>query len=157
MRWWWDSTDDWQVWYAVYSILLTSAAGVTAAVSISAVSNGASARRAGLGAALTVIAVFATLFAWALPLWMLSIGIGYGVFAMSAPEHRRHLALLAAAQIAGVAVLIAGESLGVGPSDEWGSHPIAGTAAIMTTSLLTVAALIQISHGPQRSAASPGD
>ena len=101
-----------------------------------------------------MIAVFSTLVAWALPFWMLSIGIGYGVFAMSAPEHRRDLALLAVAQLAGVAVLLAGESLGVGPSDEWGDHPVAVTAAVMTTSLLTVVALIPTIRRPQRSASA---
>ena len=101
-----------------------------------------------------MIAVFSTLVAWALPFWMLSIGIGYGVFAMSAPQHRRDLAFLAVAQLAGVAVLLAGESLGVGPSDEWGDHPVAAVAAIMTTSLLTVLALISTIRRQQHSASA---
>jgi hypothetical protein len=154
LRWWWDSTDDWESWYAVYVILLTSAAGATAAASISTVWNDSRGRMARLGAALTVIAVFSTLAAWALPFWMLLIGIGYGVFAMVVPEHRRHLAPLAVAQLAGVATLFVGESLGVGPSDEWDTHPVAVTAAVMTTSLLTVVALLPNTRRPKQLASA---
>ena len=85
---------------------------------------------------------------------MLSIGIGYGVFAMPARQHRRDLALLALAQLAGVAILFVGESLGVGPSDEWDDHPVAVIAAIMTTSLLTVLALIPTIRRQQHSASA---
>ena len=143
---WWDPTDGWRLWYGVYSLLLGCAAAMTAAAAISAAWRGSRARMETAGVALTFVAVCTTVIAWALPLWMLSIALGFGVFAIEAPEHRRGLGLLAVAQLTGLAVMLAGEAVGVGPSDEWGNHPVAGSVAITTTALLTTAALILLAR-----------
>ena len=148
---WWDTPDDLRLWYGIYSLLLGSAAAVTAATAVSAAWRGSTNSMETPGVAFTGIAVCTTVVAWALPLWMLSIAIGYGVFAIETPKQRRGLALLALAQLAGLAVMLAGESVGVGPSDEWGDHPVAGSAAVTITALLTTGALIMLARGPRRS------
>ena len=86
---WWDTTDDWRLWYGIYSLLLGSAAALTAASAISAAWRGSTESMETPGVALTGIAVCTTVIAWALPLWMLSIAIGYVVFATEAPKQRR--------------------------------------------------------------------
>jgi hypothetical protein len=154
---WWDTPDDWRLWYGIYSLLLGSAAAVTAATAVSAAWRGSTTSMETPGVAFTAIAVCTTVVAWALPLWMVSIAGGYGVFAREAPKQRPGLALLALAQLAGLAVLVAGESLGVGPSNEGGDHPAATSAAITITALLTTAALIQLARGPRRSPSATAD
>ena len=149
---WWETIDDWRLWYGIYTLLLGSAAALTAATAISATWRGSTERMKTPGVALTGIAVCTTVIAWALPLWMVSIALGYSVLAIEFPRQRRRLGLLAFAQVAGVAVMLAGNAARLGPSDEWGDHPMAGSAAVTTTALLTVAALILLARSPRRSA-----
>ena len=148
---WWDPADSWRLSYGIYSLLLGSAAALTAATAISAAWRGSTASMETAGVALTAFAVCTTVVAWALPIWMFSIAIGYGVFAIEAPKQRRGLGLLALAELAGLAVLLAGNAADVGPSDEWGDHPVAGSAAITTTALMTTGALILLARGQRRS------
>jgi hypothetical protein len=149
---WWEATDDWGLWYGIYSLLLGSAAALTAATAVSANWRGSTERMETLGVVLTGVAVCTTVIAWALPFWMLSIAVGYSVFAIEFPRQRRRLGLLAFAQVAGVAVLLAGNAARLGRSDEWGDHPVAGSASVATTALLTVAALILLARSPRRPA-----
>ena len=46
--------------------------------------------------------------------------------------------------------MLVGKAARLGPSDEWGDHPVAGSAAVTTTALLTVGALILLARGPRR-------
>jgi hypothetical protein len=159
---WWINTDDWLAFYTgsslvllssytVYSLVLLSAAAVTAAVSISVSRNALSAPVARLGVALTVIGVCTTIVAWALPFWMGSIALGYGVLAIGVPKHRRGLASLAVAQLLGLITVVVGTSVGIGTLDEWGDHPVAQSAGLATAALLTIGSLVLLTSDARRS------
>ena len=144
--WWIRNDDHWQIGYGIFSLLLSTAAALTAGASIRLASNGSWGPVALLGAALTVIGVCSTLIAWASPVWMLGLGIGFGVFAIGAPEHRRVLARLAAAQFAGLAIVVAGEAVGVGAPYEQGTHLVTQAAGLVIAGLLTARASVLLAR-----------
>lgn len=96
----------------------------------------------GLGCALAVVA------AWALPAWMTLLGVGFAVVAAASdPSRRRALALLAAGQLAGIAVLIAAIKAEVGQPDDYGDYPAAGGIAVIVVAAVTIIALAEWHQG----------
>jgi len=149
------NTDDtsWQLAYGVFSIALLVGAVLT--VAAGAVITGGSDRPrlriaglivGGLGCALAVVA-------WALPVWMTLLGVGFAVVAVAAgPAPRRALALLAAAQLIGVLVLIVAIEAEVGAPDEYGDYPVAAGTAVMFVAVVTIVALITLTRSGRRPA-----
>ena len=148
------NADDWQVWYAAYTLCLMAAAAATAAIAFIVAGKDVRGSVAWVGVAVTTIAVATTMVAWALPFWMSSIALGYAVLAIGVPAHRRGLAALAGAQLAGVLAVLVGEAVGIGTPDKWGDHPIAGAIGIMTVPVLTIAALVLLISDAHRSSSA---
>jgi hypothetical protein len=150
----WNNAADWQMWYAAYTLILIAAVAVTAAIALSVARNGLRGPVAWVGVAATVIAVGTATVAWALPFWMGSIALGYAVLAIGVSKHRRGLAALAVAQLAGVLAVLVGEAVGIGTPDEWGDHPIAQLIGMMTVAVLTIGSLVVLLSDARRSSSA---
>lgn len=100
-----------------------------------------------VGLVVSGLGVATALVAWALPLWMTVLGAGFAVLAVaSRPGERRALALLAAGQLAGLAVMFAVIAAEVGRRDEYGDYPAAGGIAVGVTAAMTIIALSQLTR-----------
>jgi hypothetical protein len=129
---------DWELTYMVFSLALL--VGAVASVRVAALATRQSGRPRLRMAGLVVSSVgcAAALVAWAFPLWMTVLGVGFAMVAVSSGRRqRRALALLAAGQLVGMAVMFAGIAAEVGSRDEWGDYPASATkdARVTTTSL----------------------
>lgn len=98
------------------------------------------------GFAVTGLGVLSTIVAWALPLWMTLLGVGFVLLALAArPQDRRPLIVLAASHALGIVALTVGTVAEVGERDEWGDYPLAGGVALIVTAALTLIALVDFS------------
>jgi hypothetical protein len=154
-----DYGEAWEAPYIVFVLALVVGATLTIAVGAEAtvVSTRPKLRMAGLAvSALGVVASFAV--AWALPLWMTILGAGFALLAAAAgPAQRRPLAVLAAGQLAGIAVLIAGLEIGIGRADEYGDHPLAGGVALVVVAATAIVALMSLTFERRTVTASPAE
>jgi hypothetical protein len=101
------------------------------------------------GLIVSAVGVAATLVAWALPLWMTLLGVGFAMVAVaSAPRERRVVTLLAAGQLIGMAALFVAIAAEVGEPDSYGDYPAAGGIALIVTAVLTIAALVELTRSP---------
>lgn len=143
-----DSGDDWEVSYMVFSLALAAGVALTLALAARATQGSARPRLravglgvAGLGGALAFVG------AWALPVWMTVLGLGFAGIALAcAPGRRRAVGLLAAAQLVGLVVLYAGLIAEIGREDS-GDHPVPGGIALVLTAALVIAGLLEVRKG----------
>ncbi len=80
--------------------------------------------------------------AWALPLWMTLIAVSLVLFAVAAPpDMRPRLGIVAAAQIAGMAVMYVAVIAEVGRQDSYGDYPAAFGVGLVVTAVLSALGL----------------
>jgi hypothetical protein len=152
-----DFGDGWGFPYALFAVAL--ALGATLSLAVAAEATRGSARRRLRMAGLAVCALGAVasfVGAWALPLWMTILGAGFALLAASAEAaHRRPLVLLAAGQLAGIAVLIAGIEAELGRADEYGDYPLAAGIAVLVAAVTAIVALVGLTFDRRAVTAAP--
>jgi hypothetical protein len=140
-----ESGDDWEVRYSIFaiSLMLGSILTVGAVVAVTRRSERPALRSIGL--VVCGLGVVTTFVAWALPLWMTVLAIGFAFVAASGSgASRRAVASLAVAQLLGMAAMFVGIAAEVGPIDEYGDHPAAFGIGLVVTALGTLVSLFQI-------------
>jgi MFS family permease len=145
-----ESGDDWEGPYMLFTVTLLVGAvlAVVAAAWLSRQGGRRRLRTAGL--IVSGVGVAATIVAWALPLWMTVLGIGFAMIAVaSGPRERRAVAVLAAGQLVGLVALFIGIAAEVGDPDSYGDYPAAGGIALIVTAFLTIAAMVQLTRTPE--------
>lgn len=138
-----DGDDDWEVPYLLFTIALMSGSAISAGIArwITLQSQHPWRRRAGL--LVSAVGVLATFVAWALPLWMALLGVGFALLAFaSTGDQRRPLALLGGAHLLGIVALIASIEAEVGPRDEYGDYPAAAGIALVVTAAAMIGGLV---------------
>jgi hypothetical protein len=149
----WEFTDSdgdgWEGPYLVLTIGLIVGATLSVMAAAWMTQQGGRRRLRTAGLIVSALGVAATLVAWALPLWMTVLGVGFAMVAVaSAPRERRVVGLLAAGQLVGMAALFAGIAAKVGEPDSYGDYPAAGGIALIVTAALTIAALVELTRTP---------
>lgn len=142
-----DYGDGWALPYAVFMLALVVGAALTIAVSAQATRESPRPRLRMAGLAVSALGAVASFVgAWALPLWMTILGVGFAMLAAAAhPAQRRPLALLAAGQLVGIAVLTVGIEAQLGRVDEHGDYPLAGGIAVLLVAATAIVALLSLS------------
>ena len=150
-----DTGDGWEVPYLIFTIALFLGALLTlAAVSQVSQHDGRSPMRV-IGLVVGVVGLLSTLVVWALPLWMTLLAAGYALFAISGLRPwRRSVALLAVAQVLGMAAMFVGIAAEVGRRDEYGDYPAAFGIGIVVTAAATVVSLYQLDRTSASAASS---
>ena len=140
-----DDGDDWELSYGIFTVALVIAAALSVAVAagLTEEADRPKLRTAGLIVA-ALGGVFAVIAAWALPVWMFLLGVGFGLVAVAAPRGRRPLGLLATIQLAGIPVLIGGIEAEIGRRDSYGDYPAAGGIALGFVALATIGVLLYL-------------
>ena len=136
-----DGDAHWEVTYMVFSVLLSVAAITTVAVVVES-TRAARGMLASIGKGIAILGALSTVIAWATPLWMSLLGLGFAVLAVAVTEARRTLATLAFAEAFGLSVMVAGSVAGVGREDGYGDHPAAIGIGITVTAAVTSMALV---------------
>lgn len=144
----WEVFED-RSWFGTYMFFMLSLI-VAAIVSVSVVARLThGARRPWLrrvGLVVAGLGCFVSIVAWALPLWMVLLGSGYALIALSArPPMRRAIACLSVAQLAGTPALIVATEIGVGTPDSYGDYPAAAAIALVITAAITILGLALLS------------
>ena len=106
-------------------------------------------------AALALLAAVAV--AWAMPLWMGLLALAMFTAAKFSVARRRAFALIGLSQLAGIAALILGEELEIGPADSYGDHPSAWGISLLVTAAGAIFGLGRLSFGlnqPKRESGS---
>ena len=151
-----DYGDGWELPYTVFMLALMVGATLSIAVGAEATRESARPRLRVAGLAVSALGGLACVVAWALPMWMTILGAGFAMLAAAArPAQRRPLALLAAGQLAGIAVLIAGIEAEVGRADEYGDYPLAGGIAVLVVAATAIVALLALTFDRRAVMASP--
>ncbi len=152
-----DYGDDWAAPYTVFALALAVGAALSLVVGAQATQDCARPRlRLAALAVCAIGAVLSFVGAWALPLWMTILGAGFALLAAAAdPAQRRPLALLAAGQLAGIAVLIVGITAEVGRMDRHGDYPLAGGIAILVVAATAIVALLSLTFDRRTVTATP--
>lgn len=131
-----DNGDGWALPYNIFFLALMAGAALTILLLTSLTRSSARPWLRGVGLGVSVLGGVLSFVAWALPLWMTVLGVGFAILAVaSEPPARRLVAVLAVGQLAGVALLFAGLALQFGRRDEYGDHPVAGGIALVVTGL----------------------
>ena len=142
-------SDGWEGPYLVLTIGLIVGATLSLMASAWLTQQGGRRRLRMAGLIVSGVGVVATLVAWALPLWMTLLGVGFAMVAVaSAPRERRVVTLLAAGQLIGMAALFVAIAAEVGEPDSYGDYPAAGGIALIVTAVLTIAALVELTRTP---------
>lgn len=154
-----DEGDGWRVTYTIFNLALL--VGMIIGLGLAAWATQGSVRPRLRTAGLVVCGVgfvASVVGAWALPLWMTLLSAGLLMMTIAAaPRVRRAVALLAAGQLVGMAVLFVGLILEVGRRDDYGDHPLAGGIALVVTAAITVVALFDLMKTSEVLAPAPGD
>ncbi len=135
-----DAGDGWERPYALFSIslLLAVLASTTAAWGFTHASGRHALRSVGLGVG--IVAAASSVVAWALPLWATLLAGSCALLAVAGPRLvRGGVALLAAAQVVGIAAMIGATEAEVGRQDSYGDYPAAfglGNVVIAAGSVL---------------------
>ena len=138
----------WELTYTVFSVALL--VGVAGSVGIATLVTRQSGRpRLRLvGLVISGLGGVSAVVAWALPLWMTILGVGFAVLTVASGSHqRRAVALMAAGQLVGPAVMFVGIAAELGRRDEWGDYPAAGGIAVVVVALMTIIALFVLARG----------
>ena len=148
-----DTSDNWETPYLVSSIALFVASLLTLVVLWRATRDGGRSPMRVVGLAVTSLGVLSTIVAWALPLWMTVLAVGYGLVFLSMGQPRlRPVALLSGAQLLGMVFLFAGIAAEVGRVDEYGDHPAAFGIGLTVTAVATVVSLYLLDRSLKPSA-----
>ena len=152
-----DYGDGWEAPYMVFALALAVAATLSIAVGAQETRGSARPRLRMAGLVVSALGAVASFVgAWALPLWMTILGAGFAMLAAAAdPAGRRPLALLAAGQLAGIAVLIAGITAEVGRVDEYGDYPLAAGIAVLVVAATAIVALLTLTFDHRAVTATP--
>lgn len=152
-----DYGDNWAAPYTVFMLALVVAASLSIAIAAEATRENARPRLRIAGLVVSALGAVACLVgAWALPLWMTLLGAGFALLAAAAePAQRRPLALLAAGQLASIAVLIAGIEAEVGRAGEHGDYPLAGGIAVLVVAAAAIVALLSLTFDRRAVTATP--
>lgn len=152
-----DYGDNWAAPYTVFMLALVVAASLSIAIAAEATRENTRPRLRIAGLAVSALGALACVVgAWALPLWMTLLGAGFAMLAVAAePAQRRPLALLAAGQLASIAVLIAGITAELGRVDEYGDYPLAGGIAILVVGVTAIVALLTLTFDRRAVTATP--
>ncbi len=148
----------WELTYTVFSVALL--VGVAASVGIATLATRQSGRPRlrMLGLVVSGLGGVAALVAWALPLWMTILGVGFAMVTVaSGSRQRRAVALMAAGQLVGLAVMFVGIAAEVGRRDEWGDYPAAGGIAVVVVAAMTIIALFVLARSTEWRGAMQGD
>jgi MFS family permease len=147
-----ESGDGWRVGYALFTVALLLGAASTVLIVAVASRHGNRPRLRMAGLVVSGLGCgVAAVGAWALPVWMTLLGVGFALVGVAAGSVRRRLlGVLAAAQLMAIAVLIAGIEAEVGPRDEWGDYPAAGGIALVVMASITLAAIVTLTRNADR-------
>lgn len=146
-----DDGGDWEFPYLLFSFALLVGAALSVTVAAWATRESGRPRLRMVGLVVSALGVVASFVAaWASPLWMTVLGVGFATIAVAAPRPRREVALLAAGQLVGLAVLFAATVSEVGRRDEWGDYPAAGGIAVVVTAVITGIALYELTRSLER-------
>jgi hypothetical protein len=153
-----DGAVDWEGPYLLYTLALIIGASVVVGTAAWLTRDAPRTTLLTTGLVFAGLGVVSTIVAWALPLWMLLLGLGLTLITVSAQRtERRTAGLLAAGQLVGLLVLWAGVAAEVGRRDSYGDYPAAVGIALIITAAITVLALVDLATTPERSPAPPGD
>lgn len=151
-------SDDWESPYLLYTSALIVGASVVVGTAAWLTRNAHRTTLHTTGLVFAGLGVVATIVAWALPLWMMLLGGGLALIALSAERsERRTIGFLAAGQLVGLAVLFGGIATEIGRRDSYGDYPAAIGIALVVTASITVLALVDLATTPNRPAVPPGD
>lgn len=154
-----ESGEGWERPYVMFAVALILATALTLVAGWTASRDTArpTLRRCGVGVgALALASAFVA--AWALPLWMTLIAVSLVLFAVAAPpDMRPALGVLAAAQIAGMAVTYVAVIAEVGRQDSYGDYPAAFGVGLVVTAVLSALGLATFARASSgiRSLATP--
>jgi hypothetical protein len=152
-----DSSDNWEISYSIFAItlLLGSLLSVLAVWRVTRPSRHSLVRSIGL--AVCALGVLSTVVAWALPLWMTLLAVGYALVALGSRSWRRPVAFLGIAQLLGMMTMYIGLTAELGPRDEYGNYPAAFGIGLVVTAAATLIALYQLDRSANTSVApTPG-
>jgi hypothetical protein len=139
--------EGWEAAYSIYAMALLVGAVVAVLLAARLTSGTARPRLRVAGLAVCGLGCLGSIVAWALPLWMTLLALGFGLLtAACAPPVRRGLALLTAGQLVGLAVLYGGVIAKIGRTDEYGDYPLAGDTSLVVAAALTIAGLVQLAR-----------
>ena len=137
---------DWVASYAVFTLSLIVAAIVSVSVVAKLTHGARRPRLRKVGLVVAGLGCFMSIVAWALPVWMVLLGSGYALIALSLrPPMRRAIACLSAAQLAGTPALIVATEIGVGTPNDYGDYPAARAIALVITAAITILGLALLS------------
>jgi len=136
---------DWVASYTVFSMSLLVAAIVSVWIVATLTSRARHPRVRMVGLVVAGFGCVVSIVAWALPLWMVVLGFGFALIALSVGSPvRRGIACLSAAQLVGTPVLIVAIENEVGTPDSYGDYPAAGSIALVVTAAITILGLVQL-------------
>lgn len=139
--------DDWVVSYTVFMLSLIVAAIVSVSVVAKLTHGARRPRMRKVGLVVAGLGCFMSIAAWALPVWMVLLGSGYALIALSVgPPMPRAIACLSAAQLVGTPALIVATEIGVGTPDSYGDYPAAAAIALVMTVSITILGLALLSR-----------
>jgi hypothetical protein len=145
----------WLASYRLFAVALAVAAVLTVAAVGSSTAPPVRPRLHTAGLAIGGFGVVTTLVAWALPLWMVVLGVGIALMAAATTRRERATTFaLAIAPFIGLATLIVSIEAEVGSPDEYGDHPAAAGVALVITALGMIGALLAFAR---RVDATPAD
>lgn len=148
-----EAGDGWKRPYVLFSASLLLALASTVAATWG--SGDSNRRRTFRWAArgVGVVAVVSALVAWALPLWATLLAVSSALLAVAAPPRvRPGVAVLGAAQIAGMAVMIGAMEAEMGRQNSYGDYPAAfglGTLLIAVGSVVGLSILARDASSTQ--------
>ena len=136
------SSDNWEVPYLLFAVGLMIGATLTVAALFAARRGLERSVVRTVGFGVCLLGVVSTIVAWALPLWMGTLGIGFALVAVgSSGAVRRAASMLAGAQALGIVTLIALLQVEIGEQNEYGDYPAVFGIALLVTVAGTLVAL----------------
>lgn len=134
--------DDWESPYALFSVLLVTAAAV-ATFAITAYTSKPGPRSASRTAAvaLAIVATASTVMAWAFPLWAVLLVAGFAALAATGPPQSRNALWLGAVLLVGLAVAVVGVTAKLGRPGSHNDYSEAQSWGITVACALSAAVL----------------
>jgi heme/copper-type cytochrome/quinol oxidase subunit 4 len=140
-----DSSDNWEIAYSIFAIALLVGSLLTLVAVWMVTRRGEHPVVRSIGLAVSALGVLSTVVAWALPVWMTLIAVGYVLIALSGSQSwRRPVAFLAVAQLLGGMTMFIGLAAELGPRDEYGDYPAAFGIGLVVTAAATLMSLYKL-------------
>lgn len=149
---------DWQVRYALFSVLLLVAAATSAGAIIWYTSTPSSRSLGRVGAVgLVMLAVASTFVAWAFVVWAVLLAAGFASLAATGPRQRRGAGWLSVALLGGLAVAVIGLWAQLGPPGEYNDYSEAQDwgATVACVSVSAVLGMLARRNQRERSVTGP--